>query len=251
MSAKILCDFDGTITHRDVTDGLLERFALPEWRLVEEDYLGGRIGSRECMLRQVDLIRADPSEIDRFLDQEEIDPFFPEFVQFCKDTGLQLQIVSDGMDYAIKRILGRHGLDHLPIVTNHLEILGNRRFRLQFPHANDGCSRGSGTCKCAMAKPAQQALPWLFQHPEEDGGAWRTILIGDGTSDYCVASTVDLVFAKNKLLEYCRRTDVCYRVYRDFADICSMMEGMYKIGRMPIPDHFKSDESASTWEDFF
>ena len=56
----VFVDFDGTIVPCDATDFLFERFALPEWRDVERDWQAGKIGSRECMTRQVDLLRATP-----------------------------------------------------------------------------------------------------------------------------------------------------------------------------------------------
>src|SRR4051812_17596784 len=45
----VLCDFDGTISLRDVTDSLLERFGRPGWRELEQAWERGEIGSRECM----------------------------------------------------------------------------------------------------------------------------------------------------------------------------------------------------------
>jgi len=76
MAWNILCDFDGTIATEDVTDSLLTRFADPAWQTIEAEWKAGRIGSRECMTRQVALIRATREDIDRLLDTIEIDPDF-------------------------------------------------------------------------------------------------------------------------------------------------------------------------------
>lgn len=209
MHWRILCDFDGTIAVKDVTDSLLTRFALDGWEEIEDDWKAGRIGSRECMLRQVDLIRASQEELDAHLDTIEIDPHFPAFVAFCKQRKLPLTVVSDGLDYAIRRVLGRHGID-LPIVANHLEALGGSRYRLSFPFANEGCVKASGTCKC---KIAENAL----------GARDLRLLIGDGTSDQCAASSVDLVFAKDKLLTFCQDRGLPYLAYRDFAQVKHLM----------------------------
>jgi hypothetical protein len=54
---QLLIDFDGTIAPDDPTDHLFERFADPYWRILEDDWQSGRISSRECMQRQVDLLR--------------------------------------------------------------------------------------------------------------------------------------------------------------------------------------------------
>ena len=35
------------------------------------------IGSRECLVRQIDLVRATPAQLDDFIEHIEIDPGFP------------------------------------------------------------------------------------------------------------------------------------------------------------------------------
>ncbi|HEX7370566.1 MAG TPA: phosphatase, partial [Rhodanobacteraceae bacterium] len=74
---NILCDFDGTITVEDVTDSLLDRFAAPEWQVLERDWRAGLIGSAECMAGQVALLDASRAEIDAHLAGLRIDPAFP------------------------------------------------------------------------------------------------------------------------------------------------------------------------------
>jgi len=202
---QILCDFDGTIAVKDVTDTLLDQFSLDGWEEIEEEWVAGRIGSRECMSRQISLLRASRRELDAALDAIDIDPGFPDFVALCRDVGLPLTVVSDGLDYAIKRILDRHGLGDLPIVANHLEMVGDDEYRLSFPYANPDCKKGSGTCKCRTARSLCR-------------GADLSLLVGDGTSDMCAAGSVDLVFAKHKLLTHCREKGLPVVAYRDFAN---------------------------------
>ena len=76
MKFHVFVDFDGTIAPQDTTDLILERFADPAWRDIEEEWRAGRIGSRECMVRQIDLIRAIEEELDAFINEIEIDPGF-------------------------------------------------------------------------------------------------------------------------------------------------------------------------------
>ena len=83
LKCRLLVDFDGTIASVDTTDLLLERFAAPAWRDIEEDWKAGRIGSRECMVRQIDLVRASQPEMDEFVAGIEIDPEFPAFARFA------------------------------------------------------------------------------------------------------------------------------------------------------------------------
>ena len=214
MSPRIICDFDGTIALDDVTDILLERFADPEWRTVETAWKSGEISSRECMLRQVHMLKAPIEDIDRCLDQVAIDPGFPAFVALARRKGVELLVVSDGLDYAIRRILGRFGLGDLPIYANRLEMIGADRYRLSFPPASDGCAKGSGTCKCRIAT---------------DGDAPRLrILIGDGASDFCAATSVHVAFAKDKLLAHCRERNLPHVAFADFAQAAQLLRDLLR-----------------------
>src|SRR5215470_5000336 len=110
MVSSVLIDFDGTIALEDTTDLILERFADPLWRQVEADWVAGRIGSRECLSRQIDLVRASPAELDRLADEVEVDPEFAEFVAAGRALGLRMVIGSDGFDRIIARVLSRVGI---------------------------------------------------------------------------------------------------------------------------------------------
>ena len=76
LNCHVFVDFDGTIAPVDTTDLLLERFADPKWLEIEEEWKSGRIGSRECLVRQIDLVRAAPEELDDFVSRIDIDPGF-------------------------------------------------------------------------------------------------------------------------------------------------------------------------------
>ena len=65
MLPSVLVDFDGTVVLQDTTDLILERFADPAWRIIETAWIEGRIGSRECLSQQIDLVRASEAELDR------------------------------------------------------------------------------------------------------------------------------------------------------------------------------------------
>jgi 2,3-diketo-5-methylthio-1-phosphopentane phosphatase len=205
---SIICDFDGTITPLDVTDAILREFAPPSWKEVEKEWLGGKITARQCMERQVSMIRAPLSRLDGFLDGVALTEGFPEFAYFCRERGLPLLIVSDGLDYAIKRILALHGLFWIPVVANRL-LYGKRGgYRLEFPYGRGECP--SGVCKCSAAASA--------------GG--KTLLIGDGHSDCCLAGSAAFTLAKEgkELERHCVRQGYPHGVFADFRDLRSGFE---------------------------
>ena len=210
MRVNIVCDFDGTIALEDVTDSLLDRFADPSWKQIEVQWLAGQFGSRECMARQVSLIEATYGELDRYLDAVEIDPSFSPFVDECERRGnIDLTVVSDGIDYAVRRILGNHALSRLRVKANALIALTDNSYRLDFPHAAPDCGAQAGNCKCAIARSLSRALPAYSP----------TILIGDGASDFCVAAHVDFVFAKDRLLAHCKANAIPHLAFDNFFDI--------------------------------
>ena len=88
----------------DVTDAILERFARPAWKTIEDEWVRGAISARQCMERQIPLIEAPLERLDAFLDTVPVTGGFVEFVRYSRSKGIPLGIVSDGMDYPIKRI---------------------------------------------------------------------------------------------------------------------------------------------------
>lgn len=204
----ILCDFDGTVSVEDITDSLLERFGRTGWQALEAAWRRGEIGSHDCMAQQVALLEASRAEMDAHLDTMSIDRAFVHFVATAREAGMPLTIVSDGLDYAIRRILGNHGLGDLPVIANRLEAVGESGWQLDFPYGSPGCR--SGNCKCSCAGRAR-----LDQQ--------RVLLIGDGASDFCVAGEADLVFAKHRLIEHCRSAGIPYVPITGFSDALDLL----------------------------
>jgi len=195
-------DFDGTIALEDVTDVILERFAAPQWRDIEADWLAGMIGSRDCLARQVDLVRATPQALDAIADTARLDPNFCRFVAFCQAARVAVTVVSDGFDRVVNRMLSRAGID-LPVRANHLQWISGDRWKLEFPHVRAGCRSASGNCKCAaMVESADRTR----------------VLVGDGRSDFCPAEIADYVLAKRALSEHCQAMGLNHASIASFAD---------------------------------
>jgi len=193
-----------------VTDALLERFARPGWDELEVAWREGRIGSRECMAGQVALLDCTRSELDDYLATVAIDPDFAAFAAAARDAGMALEIVSDGLDYACRAILLRHGLLGLPLRANRLVQCGARQWRLEFPYSVAGCRSASGTCKCARATV------------RTNGGS-AVLVVGDGMSDACMAREATLVFARKRLLEHCVERGLAHVPVANFAQALALL----------------------------
>jgi 2-hydroxy-3-keto-5-methylthiopentenyl-1-phosphate phosphatase len=209
VKCRVFVDFDGTTAPSDTTNMLLERFAAPAWRDIEDDWKAGRIGSRECLVRQIDLVRASEAELDAFIAGVEIDPGFASFARLCRRLGHDVMVLSDGLDRTIRAVLARHGLD-LPFWANHLEWRGAGRWRLTFPHASSDCRSLSGNCKCRFTEGEPRQL---------------RIVVGDGRSDFCVAGRADLVLAKGALVHHCRAASLPYSAFGDFNEASLLLAG--------------------------
>jgi 2-hydroxy-3-keto-5-methylthiopentenyl-1-phosphate phosphatase len=199
---QVLVDFDGTIAPDDPTDRLLERFADPLWRVVERAWQSGQISSRECMQRQVELLRVTPQELDEQIRGVRIDTGFAPFLKFCRRRGADVKIVSDGFDRVVGTAL-RNAKLSVPFFANRLEWKGGDRWRLAFPHSRSDCRVSSANCKCA--------------HAERLSGP--RVVIGDGRSDFCMSTRADYVIAKGTLADYCRSRGHPHATFTDFDDV--------------------------------
>ena len=207
---QVLCDFDGTITKADATDAILEAFALPAFREWERRWERGEITSRECMARQVELIRADRATLAQFSADIPIDEGIVALDRHCTERGIPLMIVSDGLDLIIEAVLRRHGLSHIPAISNRLVWNGNGFPSLSFPSASPDCWIGAGTCKCVVAASSRFSLK-------------ETVYIGDGRSDRCISTVAQQVFAKGRLREWCDLQGVACEPFETLTDVAERL----------------------------
>jgi len=206
----VFSDFDGTISLVDVTDVILERFADPSWRQVEEEWTRGSIGSEECLRRQMALVKATPNELNALIDAVPVDPDFPRFYRFAQKQQLPFYIVSDGFDYAIRRVLKRVGADgelrngkHL--FSSALRLAGGE-LHPSFPHSKINCPHGCATCKAAIIQRVR-------------GERRPVVFVGDGLSDRFAVEEADMIFAKQELLDYCRERGLAHIPFETFGDV--------------------------------
>lgn len=221
---RVFCDFDGTIARLDTTDLVLRRLAAPEWEIVEAEWEAGEITAAECMRRQVALIGSDDQALDNLLDTVPLDPGFTTFARWCAVEGIALAVVSDGVDLFIRRILARYGFDHLPVTSNTLQGGPGARTLAQ-PHARTGCTAGSGVCKCAAVG--------LFGRPAGYGDP--VVFVGDGRSDFCVASKADHVFARDKLVTHLEARGLPYTPFTSFHDVTAVLREELREQRRAAP----------------
>jgi 2-hydroxy-3-keto-5-methylthiopentenyl-1-phosphate phosphatase len=204
----ILCDFDGTVAERDVGHKFFEAF-IPDRRLwleTLEQWKMGMISSRKCLENEISWIEAGKRDIDGFVEKENLDPYFRDFVDFCVRRKYDLLILSDGLDYYIDTLLMKSGVGFIPFKANHLRFDGEEITGIDFPHFD--------TMECTMCGNCKR------HHLEEkQKNGFFTVYVGNGYSDRCPAVHADLVLAKGDLLDHCTRENVACIPFCNFRDV--------------------------------
>ncbi|MBX9685519.1 MAG: MtnX-like HAD-IB family phosphatase [Candidatus Obscuribacterales bacterium] len=202
---QVFCDFDGTITRRDTVDFLLSELALPEWEEIEEQWVKGEIGARECMSRQVALIQGGWGKVRELLDTLNLTEGVHDFVNWCRSKNIPFVVVSDGIDRVIEYILSKNGIQPDAVYANHLIEDSAGAFSLQASSRPRLANCQSGVCKCRLV--GQQAYQMI------------RVVVGDGRSDFCWSKEADLLYSKGKLSEFCLAEGIGYNDFNTFFDI--------------------------------
>ncbi|MDI9556242.1 MAG: HAD-IB family phosphatase, partial [Pseudomonadota bacterium] len=102
----VLTDFDGTLSLTDVGYEVLLKFSGKGWDDIDRDYCEGRIGSLEAYGRICAILDGNREDMLRFVAENTVvDPHFEEFYAFCRERGVDVKVVSDGLDFYIDFVL--------------------------------------------------------------------------------------------------------------------------------------------------
>lgn len=213
--SQVWIDFDGTISQRDVLDELIRQFAKNDsWRLIEERWAAGLIGSFECLRSEFALLRISAPELTEFVRRIPIDPGFGALLQLLRTEQVPVAVLSDGIDRLIRLILMENGIGNVPIYANRILHRGSR-LSLRCPLRSSQCATAAAHCKCATA--AKIGLPDR-----------KNIYIGDGRSDLCPAGKADVVFAKGVLAQELSRRQTKFIPYSTLADVAASLDRMWR-----------------------
>ena len=205
--AAVFLDYDGTISTRDTGVALLEQFAPPAWRAIDEEYTRGEIGSRVCLLDEWDLLPNDEVGLRAAAAAVPLDPGLDDLVTALRAAGAEIAVVSDGFGFYVHERLAHLGLE---VVTNDVDWTTSE---LAFPNADRCCACSScGTCKQAPIKDAKHR-------------GRTTVMVGDGASDQKAALLADVLFAKDGLARWCDRAGVGYHPFTTLADVGAVLIG--------------------------
>jgi 2-hydroxy-3-keto-5-methylthiopentenyl-1-phosphate phosphatase len=212
----VVCDFDGTATMDDIADALSVRYAgLAQWRRVNDLFHAGAISFEDLLRGIFEPIAATPEEVNAFArEHARFRPGFERLVRLCHRRGYPFVLASGGLDVYI-----RPALEKLPpeltrdlvIRANHAEFTGNG-LALTFPWKDaPGACGTCGSCKGSVVRELQAR-------------GRRVAAVGDGNADRCSARVADLVFARGRLLDWCRRTGLPCQPFETLDDVAERLE---------------------------
>ncbi len=205
MENIVVCDFDGTITKVDTLYDFFKTHAKSAWLEIERMWVEGKIGSKEYLRKEFELVEDLNKEIiDKYLDTVQLDSYFCEFNKLRIKKNIDLIVVSDGVDYFINKVFEKNIIKDIEVISNHGEFT-NGRFELSFPNQNSNCINKSGTCKCRIIQELKKK--------------YNVIYVGDGHSDFCVADKADILYAKSHLLNYAKEKNIQCKEFKDFSNI--------------------------------
>ncbi|WP_432406314.1 MtnX-like HAD-IB family phosphatase [Wukongibacter sp. M2B1] len=212
MKRTIMIDFDGTITKKDTCVAVANEFCTRDWKELDEEWADGSLSTEACSEKLFGLMDFNEDSLRSFLESIEIDDYFLQFMELCGEKNYDIYIVSDGFDFNINTVLGKHGISDLDIYCNKFFFDDYGEYKLGFPHKSQNCNK-CGTCKTEIYDK-------LKQNSDE------VIYIGDGYSDMCVASKADTLFAKSHLAKYCNEKGIEYKKYNSFKDVIDYVKDM-------------------------
>jgi 2,3-diketo-5-methylthio-1-phosphopentane phosphatase len=208
---RLFLDFDGTITTSDVGNQFFLRFGGEACAALNRQYLAGELSARGYYERALEVVgTCDAPAFTHFLDEQHVDPGLHGIMDLCTAQGIELTVLSDGLDAYIRPLLGRAGAGGLRVFSNGLtwtpDPAGERLSgTLAFPHGNAECDR----CACCKRN--------LMLGSTAEGDV--LIYAGDGYSDRCPVEYADLVFAKSSLQTWCQQHNISYLPYRTLEDV--------------------------------
>lgn len=205
----VFCDFDGTITLKDIGDEIFIKYGK------FEPY-NSQLKNREISIHQYWQILCDSlspefnnETILDYIKDVEIDAYFFQFVKFCEENSIKLKIVSDGFADYIKPILNKFKLDYLDLSSNYFDY--ENGIKPVFPGSSESCNCFSASCKRNS----------ILKNVSDDD---FIVYIGDGYSDFCPAEHSDVIFAKKNLAKYCTENKIPHYHFHSFFDIIKIFK---------------------------
>jgi 2-hydroxy-3-keto-5-methylthiopentenyl-1-phosphate phosphatase len=208
----VILDYDGTITVDDCNEIVLQQAVGDAWRVSEMAMQRGEISPSEAFRRQIGLLRLPREELFALaVASSRLRPGFHGFLNGVLEAGARVVVVSDGLRETIEAVWAREGLP--PVDVHASELLGD-------PETGYDVGFNELALACESCLHCKAHVLDTVRRDHE-----RVAVFGDGDGDYCLAREADLVFARRRLAELCRRDGIPYRPFETFGDALEQLAG--------------------------
>jgi 2-hydroxy-3-keto-5-methylthiopentenyl-1-phosphate phosphatase len=199
LSARLVLDWDGTVTERDSLMMVLEQFGdWEECRRLGEQLFRGEITLHEEIERQLATVTAPlPDVVEWVVENVRVRPGLAELVERFRPI-----VVSSGLRELIEPVLAREGVE-VELLAN--TVVPGPGWRILW--------RDETVCS-VCGQPCKRALL-----PAEDG----IVYVGDGYSDRCSALAADRIFARRGLAAYLDEQGIAYERFDDLHEIAAAL----------------------------
>lgn len=206
------CDFDGTVTERDVIVSIWEAFAPPGWEAVRDAINARSVSVREGVGRVFAQIPSErvPAMVAYARQVATFRPGFREFLDHCRERGHRFLLTSGGVDFFIHPIL-EGILAPGQIYCNGSDTSGPH-LRILWPHMCDAHCQAD----CGMCKPSV-----LRRFPPD---RYCRVVVGDGVTDLEAARLADMVVARDLLAVKCRELGIRHETFETFYDVMAVLD---------------------------
>ena len=203
----VFCDFDGTITAVETFAGMLKEFAPELSAQIMPQIYARRLTLREGVRQMLESIpsRRYP-EIMAYAQDKPLRPGLGELLDFLDTQGVPLMIVSGGLRGMVERVLSRQSQGQIPLIQRVSSISA-----VEIDPSGDYLrvhSEFEGETEL-VAK-----VKVMAKYPAEE-----QIAIGDSVTDINMALKADVVFARDRLIQYMEAENKPYIRWNDFFDV--------------------------------
>lgn len=208
----IFCDFDGTISQRDLITTIGLEFGGTEARETID-----KVQRRELSVREgvEGMFSAIPShrmdEIVEFARRRTVvrEGFYP-FVDKVLDNGWLFAVVSGGFDFFVEPVIERYK-SKIEVFCNHLNTTGEF-LKVEWAVTCDSeCDGNCGLCKPSVLRQFRERVSF-------------EVVVGDGVTDLKAARLADYVFARDRLAQACEAEGIPYTSFETFCDMALQIE---------------------------
>lgn len=239
LPAIVFTDWDGTVTLQDSNDYLTENlgFGRPRRLEINDEILNEVKTFKDGFNEMLASIPTPfPECIDFLLKNVQLDPGFKTFYEWCEAKGIPVIVVSSGMKpiiYALlTNLVGEDAAKNIEIISNDVNV-DEKTGKWQIVYKDPDTGFGHDKSKSIRE--------YLARNGYTADNAPPLFYCGDGVSDLLAAKETNLLFAKHgkDLITYCRRENIPYTEFNDFADIFAKIKSVIDDGK-PYHDYIEN-----------